>query len=1100
MKPSALLFFLSCLSFACSAPGTGTEAPPLFVLRDPDHTGVYFSNTLEESEQLNILTFEYFYNGAGVGIGDVDNDGRPDLFFSGNMTGSRLYLNRGGLRFEDATERAGIDTRGRWATGVSLVDINGDGWLDIYVACAGPYGPARRANLFYLNKGDGTFREQAAALGLADTGHTTQAAFFDYDRDGDLDVYLLTNITDTLGPNIIRPKRADGRSPNTDRLYRNDDGRFADVSRAAGILHEGYGLGVAVSDIDQDGWPDLYVSNDYLSNDLLYLNQQDGTFQERAAECFRHTSYSAMGTDVADCNNDGRPDIVTVDMLPPDHRRRKLLTSSINYDRFRSEMLAGYTPQYMRNTLQLHQGAAPSGAPVFSEIGQLAGIQATDWSWSPLFADLDNDGWKDLLVTNGYPRDITNRDFASYKMHIILQAHYDRNSQSSLLKALQSLEVAHLPNYAFHNRGDLTFEDVSANWGFTHPSYSHGAALGDLDGDGDLDYVVNNTNGLAFIYENRGAAGHHFRLRLAGPAGNPTGFGAKVWLHAGGQVQFQECSPYRGFQSSVEPVLHFGLGEALLIDYLRVQWPDGAVQRWSALDADRTLTADYREALPEPAAPPPVTIPLFTDLSDRRGLSYRHVEEHYADFKVQPLLPHKHSQQGPAIDVGDLDGDGLEDFFIGGAFRRAGHLFFQRPDASFYSRPLADGPNYEEDLGCLLFDADSDGDLDLYVTSGGSEFEAGSHWYQDRLYRNDGKGNFQLDPAALPAIRSSTACVSSADYDSDGDLDLFVGGRIDPANYAVLPESFLLENRGGRFVDVTNQWAPDLRFAGRISAAQWTDLDGDRRPDLLLAGEWMPLTCFYNSGEGFRRQPIPESTGWWNSLAAADLDGDGDTDFVAGNLGLNNPYRPEPGRPLRLHVNDFDQDGRAEALITSFLQGTEAPVHYRDDLLTWLYALRKELPDYQTYAEASWEALFPPDVRAGSEVTTVDQSASVWVEATPGGFVLHPLPVEAQFAPVHGIAIDDYDADGYPDLLLAGNSSATESNTGRYDGLNGLLLRGDGRGSFQPAPFTESGFYLPGDGKALASLRLADGRTLILAARNNAKLKAFAVGRRKLIE
>ncbi len=1093
VKTTVLALLLFFFFQRCTTPDSQAVVPTLFKLHSPEHTGIHFSNQLYEDENLNILTFEYFYNGAGVGTGDLNNDGLPDVFFSGNMEKSRLYINKGDFRFEDITGAAGINTEGRWVTGVSMVDINADGWLDIYLSCAGPYSPARRANLFYLNNQDGTFSEKAAALGLADTGHTTQAAFFDYDRDGDLDVYLLTNITEDVGPNVIRKKKLNGESPNTDRLYRNDEGRFVDVSRPAGISKEGYGLGVSIADVNLDGWPDIYVSNDYLSNDLLYINQRDGSFADRAADYFRHTSYSAMGNDVADFNNDGWPDIVTVDMLPPDNLRRKLMTGSINYDRFHSEMIMGYAPQYMRNTLQLHRGFAPDSSLVFSEIGQLAGIHSTDWSWSPLFSDIDNDSWKDLLITNGYPRDITNRDFASYKMNTLMQGRYDQEMKTSFLEALQHLDGAHLPNFAFRNRGDLTFEDASLKWGFTQAGYSHGATLADLDGDGDLDYIVNNTNHKAFIYENQSTGKHYLRIQLRGQGKNLAGLGTKVALRADGQWQYREFSPYRGFQSSVEPILHFGLGRASQADTLQVTWPDGRVQILSGVSADQTIIIDQRQAIPPKEQALKVTpAPLFREVTAELGLSYHHVEEHYADFKVQPLLPHKHSQQGPAIAVGDMNGDGREDFFIGGGFKHSGQLFFQGPEGNFHQRPLSEGDNYEEDLGCLLFDAEGDGDLDLYITSGGSEFPAGSPYYQDRLYKNDGRGNFQLDSEALPVMRTSSASVAAGDYDGDGDPDLFVGGRIAPNNYTEIPESYLLENQNGRFVKATSRWCPELSRIGRVSAALWTDVDGDRLPDLVVAGEWMPLIWFRNRGRSFEKMVISQSTGWWNSLAAADLDQDGDTDLVAGNLGRNNPYQGSSDAPLRLHLNDFDQNGRQDALMTFYLQGEEVPVHFRDDLLGWLYPLKKTYRSYQSYAEASWSDLFPSSLREKSKVLQTMQLSSVWVENDNGRFIIHSLPLEAQFAPVNGILVDDFNRDGYSDLLLAGNSFATETNTGYYDALNGLLLCGNPQKTFTPRGI-DSGFYLPGDAKGLARIQLTDGRSLLLGPRNNDTMKAFLV-------
>lgn len=1094
--------FTVFISFKCNQEiHEKNGSPPLFELHAPESTRIHFSNAIFETTALNIITFEYLYNGAGVAAGDINQDGLTDLYFSGNMVEGKLYLNKGGFQFEDITEKAGINTKNKWGTGVSMVDVNADGLLDLYLCFAGPYAPDRRRNMLYINQGDLTFSEQAASFGLDDDAHTTHAAFLDYDKDGDLDVYLLNNITDETGPNIIRPKRNRGKMPNTDRLYRNDDGAFTNVSVEAGILKEGYGLGVAVGDINQDGWPDIYVSNDYLSNDLLYINNQDGTFTDRAADHFRHTSYSSMGCDLADYNNDARPDIVALDMLPPDHKRRKLMMGSINYNRFRSEMLSGYFPQYMRNTLQLNAGENPDGRIVFSEIGQLAGIHSTDWSWSPLLADLDNDGWKDLTVTNGYPRDITNLDFASYKANLMMKSQYDEQVLAALIKAADQVDGAYLPNFVYRNRGDLTFEDHSAAWGFTQPSFSHGAAVADLDNDGDLDYIANNSFDKVFIYENKARQynkRHFIRLALSGPPRNPGGIGAKIWLYQDTSVQFHEHYPFRGFQSTVEPIVHFGLGDRPAIDSIAIQWPDGARQIVRSPGSDRQLSVPYQ---PEPSGrastPQEKYSPLFKRADKTNSIGFQHRELHFSDFKVLPLLPHKHSQEGPRISAGDVNGDGLGDLFVGGAFRQSGQIFIQQKNGSFLGHMLNEGEAVEEDLGSVFFDADQDGDLDLYVTSGSSEFPPDSEYYQDRLYLNNGQGHFSLNAEALPSMRTSTSCVAAADYDRDGDLDLFVGGQVSPAAYPEAPRSYLLENRGGRFEDVTTQKAPELARIGMVRDAAWADLNGDDWLDLILAGEWMPVSTFLNT-EGqlsntTQAAGLEKTVGWWNRMVVSDLDQDGDPDLIGGNLGWNTPYRTSSEQPVSLFIDDIDQDGRKDPVLTYYLAGKQAPAHFRDDLLNWVLPLKKKFIDYQSYAVAELSDIISEQTARRLDAHLL---ATSWLENTGDGrFIVHPLPLEAQTAPVYGILADDLDRDGRTDLLLTGNTSAPNPHTGQYDAFNGLLLLGREHGRFEPQSIRESGFYVPGEGRDLTRIRGANGRMLILAAQNNGPLLGFELNR-----
>ncbi len=1095
MKKVSLYLFLGFYFLLCNNCRHGKDAETLFVLRSPEATGVQFSNTLFETTSLNIVTFEYFYNGAGVAVGDINGDGLQDIYFSGNMVEGKLYLNKGNFQFEDITAKAGISTKNQWGTGVSMADVNGDGRLDLLLCFAGPYAPETRQKKLYLNNGDLTFTEAAQQYGFTDHDHTTQAAWIDYDRDGDLDVFFLNNITDALGPNVIRPKRNNGEIANTDRLYRNDGGHFTDVSKTAGILHEGYGLGVAIGDINQDGWPDIYVSNDYISNDVLYLNNHDGTFTDRAADCLRHSSYNSMGCDLADFNNDGLLDLVAMDMLPPDHYRRKMMVGSINYNRFRSEVLSGYFPQYMRNTLQQQQGLSPDGLPIFSEIGQLSGVDATDWSWSPLLQDLDNDGLKDLVITNGYPRDITNLDFASYRASPSAGTGAGDAQVREMVQKLKTLEGAYLPNVVFQNQGNLQFTDQSAAWGFTQNSFSHGAALADLDNDGDLDYVVNNSYDKAFIYENKAQQqrkNHFLRLQLVGPGANTQGLGAKIWLYQASNVQYQEFYPVRGYQSTIEPLVHFGLGKNDQVDSLRIQWPDGAVQVLRQVAADQLLKINYT-ADKTASVLPKASNALFEPLSAAQSADFVHQDPHYNDFAVQPLLPNKQSQDGPLLSVADVNGDGLDDFFIGGAFQQSGQVFIQQKDGHFSGQPIDMGASLEEDLGSLFFDADGDGDQDLYVCSGSNEFPANAAYYQDRLYTNDGRGNFNLNTAALPELHTSKSCVTAADFDRDGDQDLFVGGRCTPGRYPEAPPSYLLENTGGQFRDITAQKAPELARIGMVTDAQWADLDADGWQDLVVLGEWMPICFFKNQAGKLKNQPtnngLEQSTGWWNRLIINDLDRDGDLDMVAGNWGFNSVYRTSPTQPISLFFGDFDGNGQPDPVVVSYLQNRRAPMAFRNDLLGWIAPLKKQFTDYAAYAKADWPDFFPGKP---TQEIAAQTFASCWVENSgQGRFILHALPIEAQMAPIFGILAEDFNADGFPDLLLTGNTTAPNSNAGQIDALNGLLLMGGPAHTFLPKTIRESGFYVPGEGRDLAKVKTGRQEMLILAGQNNRPLLCF---------
>ncbi|CAN5494934.1 VCBS repeat-containing protein [soil metagenome] len=1100
-----MLFFVSC-----------NKKKTLFQLQFPSKTGIHFVNKVEENDKYNVLEYMNIYTGAGVAAGDINNDGLPDIYFSGNQTSGKLYLNKGNFQFEDITEKAGLVTN-RWCTGVSMVDINGDGLLDIYVNVAGSAKFGDMHNLLYINQGKNaagntSFKEQAKEYGIAETRQTMNASFFDYDKDGDLDLFLITNPADEMvsGINSIHDRKINGESAGTDILYRNNgpapSGQitFTDVSREAGILIEGYSLGAAISDVNGDGWPDIYVSNDFLTNDILYLNNGNGTFSDKTAACLKHTSFASMGNDIADFNNDGLPDIYTLDMLPEDNYRKKLIIPPASFDKFQLSLQKGYEPQYTRNALQLNNGNG-----TFSDISFLSGVSSTDWSWSALWADYDNDGDKDLMVTNGFYRDLGDLDYINYQARLHNPMGSQDAKRGDKLKAIKNLENVPLQNYLFENNNDLTLTKRSDDWGFTQKGFSNGACYADLDNDGDLDLVINCFNEAARVYKNNGNEinkNNFLDITLKGKQPNVQGIGSKVWIYEKGKTQFQEFYPYRGYESSVQPIIHFGLGTQTAIDSLKIRWPDGSAQILFNVKSNSPLSLDIVNATAgSSSAEIKNTAPLFTEITGTNGLTYQHKEPEFDDFKVQPLLPHQFSKNGPGMAVGDVNGDGLEDFFIGGTTASKGSFFFQTGADSFVAHPLPSNA-LADNMGVLLFDADGDNDLDLYIVGGGSEIPINSEGYQDNFFVNDGKGNFKSQADALPDTKASGSCVIACDYDHDGDLDLFVGGRVSPGSYPLPSRSYLLRNDGApgkiKFTDVTTELCPKLASIGMVTSALWTDYDNDGWNDLVISGEFMPLTFVKNNKGKFFDAPfaIDHSKGWWNSIVAGDFDNDGDIDYVIGNLGLNSRHKASVKEPLCIYAKDYDKNGLVDPVMCYYVNGKNYIYPTRDEMVKQISSMRGRFASYRDYASVTFEESFLPAEIKDAYIVQAECFESSYLENKGNGkFIRKALPAAAQFAPVFGMLTGDYNGDGNLDILLAGNDYSTEASTGRYDALQGLLLAGDGKGNFTLIKTAATGFTADNDVKGLTQIQTAKGGAIILAANNNAGMQAWRLPQKNTI-
>ena len=1076
-----MLFVISLTAVTCrSNPKKESKAQTLFSLLSPTQTNVHFTNTLTEGLNTNVLMYEYFYNGGGVATGDVNGDGLQDIYFSANMTDNALYLNQGNFEFKEVAQAAGVPGRpGPWKTGITMADVNGDNKLDIFLCYSGKINGQKRIPQLFINEGNDSngipqFKDETALYGLNDSMFCNQAYFFDYDRDGDLDVLFinhnptrLTNLTDASIHELI----SQHDNERGTRLFRNDHNHFTDVTKGSGIVNSilSYNLSAGIADVNNDGWPDIYISNDYIVPDYLYINNGNGTFTDKLNGAIAHTSQFSMGNNIADINNDCLPDIFTLDMLPEDNHRQKMLFAPDNYAVFDMTVRAGFHNQYMRNMLQLNNGNG-----TFSEIGQLAGISNTDWSWSPLFADYDNDGWKDLFITNGYLRDYTNMDFLMY-MGNQLQSAQNGVRREQLLDIVQHMPSSEVKNYLFKNEQNLSFSNMNNGWGIDSFSNSNGAAYVDLDNDGDLDLVVNNINKPAFIYRNESNTqkNHYLEIQLEGNGSNTQGLGAKIYLFNKGKQQYEEQMPARGFQSSVSPVMHFGLGKDSIIDSLQIIWLSGKMQVEKSLKANQLITLKEKNATSLYQKPVPLT-PLFKEVA--WPFSFEDSLKQINDFNRQPLLINPLSYTGTCLVKGDVNADKLDDVYIGGGNGKSGQLYLQQPDGSFIQKQeLAFNLDKEsEDVDGLFFDANGDGFNDLYVVSGGYDnYQPDDSLLQDRLYFNDGKGNFTKDGKALPAMHVSKSCVRMADINGDHFPDLFVGGRVIPGQYPVSPQSYLLINDGkGHFTDATVSIAPSIKHIGMVTDAAWLDLNGDNIKDLILVGEWMPISVFINVNGKLENKTSSyfdkTYSGWWNKLSVADFNKDGKPDLLIGNLGLNTQCKVSEKEPADLYFKDFDANGTTEPILCFYIQGKSYPFLSRDEIVGQINGMSKKFNRYQDYADATLQTVFSPEqLKGASHLTANILTTSLFERGSDGKFHLQNLPVQAQFSPVFTITPFDYDNDGNEDVLLCGNINHARLRFGNYDANYGMLLKGDGKGHFAYIGQPLSGFNVKGNTRSV---------------------------------